>query len=132
MGTSRRRVPRILAHHCSRSCQCHFFAVGVVVGVVVVVVANANTAARGRRGCQLAIVAAVLHLVIAVVVLLSAIAIAWVDDNELLVLLLHLIRSFFLCVGGIGEVTPPLTLLSCLRYQCFRVLSKAAILNYYP
>jgi hypothetical protein len=23
----------------------------------------------------------------------------------------------FLCLGGIGEVTPPLTLLSCLRYE---------------
>jgi hypothetical protein len=83
MGTSRRRVPRILARHRSSSCRCHFFPVEVVVGVIVVVAANANTAAQGRWGCRLAIVVAVLRLVVAVVVLVSAIAIAWDDKNEL-------------------------------------------------
>ncbi len=52
--------------------------------------ANSNTAAQGRRGCRLAIVPAVLRLGIAVVVLVSAIAIAWDDNDELPVVLLRL------------------------------------------
>ncbi len=88
MGTSHHHVPRILARHCSQSHHCHFFAVGVVVGVVVVVTANANTAGQGRWGCRLAIVAALLRLVITVVVLVSAIPITWDDDDKLPVVLL--------------------------------------------
>jgi hypothetical protein len=115
MGTSRRCIPRILACHCSQSCCCCFFAVRVIIGVFVIVLANANTAAQGQQGCQLAIVTAILCLVVAVVVLVSTIAIAWDDNNELPVILLCLVQ-FFLCVGEIGKVTPPLTLSSCLRY----------------
>ncbi len=110
MGTSRRCVSKILACHCSQSCCCRFFAVGFIVGVVVVVVANANTAAQGRRGCQLAIVAAILlRLVIAVVLFISTITIAWDDNDELLVVLLRLVQ-FFMCGGNWQGHTSPHTL----------------------
>jgi hypothetical protein len=99
MGTFHRHVPRILACHCSWSCHHHFFAVGVVIGVIVIVTANANTAAQGRWGCRLAIVATVLRLIIAVVVLISAMAIAWDDDDKLPVILLHLVQ-FLMCGGN--------------------------------
>jgi hypothetical protein len=116
MGTSSCCVPRILARHCSRSHRHHFFAVGVVIGVVIIVAANGNTAARGRQSFRLAIIAAILRLVVAVIVLVSAIAIAWDDDDKLPVVLLRLVCTIYLYVGGIGKVTPPLTLLSRLRY----------------
>ncbi len=78
--------------------------------------ANANTTTRGQQGCRLAIVAAVLRLIVAVIVLVSAIAIAWDDVDELPVVLLRLVQ-FFMCGGNWhGEVTPPLTFLSRLRY----------------
>jgi hypothetical protein len=95
MGPSRRCVPRILAHHHSQSRRRHFLVVGVVVGVIVIVLANANTAAQGRRGCWLAIVAAVLHLIVMIVIHISAIAIAWDDDDELPIVLLHLVQFFY-------------------------------------
>jgi hypothetical protein len=44
-----------------------------------------------RWGCRLAIVVAVLRLVVTVVILVSTIAIAWDDNNELPVILLHLV-----------------------------------------
>jgi hypothetical protein len=91
MGTSRCHVPRILARHRSWSCHHRFFAVGIFVGVVVIVAANVNTAARGRRGCWLAIVAAILRLIVAVVLLVSAIAITWDNDDKLPVILLRLV-----------------------------------------
>jgi hypothetical protein len=90
MGTSHNCVPRIFTCHCSWSCCRRFFAVGVVFGVVVVVAANANTAAQGWRGGQLAIVAAILRLVIAVIVLISAIAIAGNNNDKDPIILLCL------------------------------------------
>ncbi len=57
--------------------------------------ANANTAARGWRGCRLAIVAAILGLIVAVVVLVSAIPITWDDNEELPVVLLRLVQFFY-------------------------------------
>ncbi len=103
MGTSHCHVPRILARHSSWGCCCHVFAVRVVVGVVVIVAANANTAAQGRRGCRLAIVDAILRLVVAVVVLVSAIAIAWDNNDKLPVVLLRLVQLFYLCEGELAR-----------------------------
>jgi hypothetical protein len=119
MGTSGCCVPRILARHCSQSHHSCFFVVGVVVGVVVIVAANANTAAQGRWGCWLAIVAAVLRLVIAVVVLVDVITIAWDNDNELSVILLRLVRFSYVWRELVRSHLPPLILSSRLRYYRF-------------
>ncbi len=67
----------------------------VFVGVVVVVAANVNSAAQGRRGCRLAIAAAILRLVVVVIVLISTITIAWDDDDKLPVILLRLVQFFY-------------------------------------
>ncbi len=85
----------MLARHRSWSRHRCFFAVGVVVEVVVVVATNTNTAAQGWRGCQLAIVSAVFCLIVTVVVLVSTIAIACDDDYKLPIVLLRLVQFFF-------------------------------------
>jgi hypothetical protein len=72
--------------------------------------------AGGERGGLLVEDAAVAAVAAAAAVATAPAAAAYFWGCFLFIVKLYFC-AVFLCVGGIGKVTPPLTLLSCLRYD---------------